>query len=491
MPGDDGPRVVVVGGGPCAAVAARELVRAGHNVTMVDAGGRAPRGLLVHVAGRTVVRWVEGGYLHEDRHRAARDPATMWTSSLSHGGLSNFWAGAVLRFAPGDFVEGAAIDERFRWPITYDDLVPFYDLVEDDLRITAGDDFANIPASRAEFHWRPPADWRRLIETARRHGHSLAPLPLAKGSPWMIAMRPREFSSHQCVVRQFLDAPNFRLVSHARVVRIGYSTPTGRADSVTYVGTAGGAVHSVPADAVVVAAGALDSTEILLRSVSADFPTGLGNTNNVLGRYLHDHPREWWPARLERPLTAIHHPIHVSRTADTAGNPLLAASLTMGIGSFADRLRNLAHSRTRRLGVQVLGTMVPSEEVGVSLVEDHDPDDHRSTLRIDMSFDSDATATVHGARERFRQIFDEVGSPVAIGPFHELIPGESVHFGGTVRMHRDPQFGVLDAWNRLHDVPNVVVGDASSFTTGPEKNPTLTAMAISARAARHLAESLS
>ena len=57
-------------------------------------------------------------------------------------------------------------------------------------------------------------------------------------------------------------------------------------------------------------------------------------------------------------------------------------------------------------------------------------------------------------------------------------------------MHRSPSFGVLDEWNRPFDVPNVAVTDASCFTTNTEKNPTLTAMALSARAARRLATDL-
>ena len=75
--------------------------------------------------------------------------------------------------------------------------------------------------------------------------------------------------------------------------------------------------------------------------------------------------------------------------------------------------------------------------------------------------------------------------------------GESVRYPwtvcylwGTGRMHDSPQMGVLDRWNRLHDVANVVVGDASCFPTNSEKNPTLTAMALSARAARRLAADL-
>jgi choline dehydrogenase-like flavoprotein len=57
-------------------------------------------------------------------------------------------------------------------------------------------------------------------------------------------------------------------------------------------------------------------------------------------------------------------------------------------------------------------------------------------------------------------------------------------------MHADPALGVVDAWNRVHDARNIIVCDASCFTTGPEKNPTLTAMAIAARAARRLATDL-
>jgi choline dehydrogenase-like flavoprotein len=57
-------------------------------------------------------------------------------------------------------------------------------------------------------------------------------------------------------------------------------------------------------------------------------------------------------------------------------------------------------------------------------------------------------------------------------------------------MHRLPRFGMVDGWNRLHAVPNVAVVDSSSFTTGPEKNPVLTAMALAARAGHRLAGEL-
>ena len=86
------------------------------------------------------------------------------------------------------------------------------------------------------------------------------------------------------------------------------------------------------------------------------------------------------------------------------------------------------------------------------------------------------------ARERIREVLASAGIDANVpGPFHELSPGSSVHYAGSVRMHANPEFGVLDRWNRMYDVPNVAVVDPSCFPTGPEKNPTLTAMALAAR----------
>jgi choline dehydrogenase-like flavoprotein len=131
--------------------------------------------------------------------------------------------------------------------------------------------------------------------------------------------------------------------------------------------------------------------------------------------------------------------------------------------------------------------MIPSPDQRVSLAPGVDEDDPRCCIEIDLHFDDSAVGTLLRARERYESVFAAAGRPVRIGPFHDLAPASSNHLGGTVRMHRRPEFGVLDEWNRVHDVPNVVVCDSSCFTTGPEKNPTLTAMAIAARAARQLA----
>jgi choline dehydrogenase-like flavoprotein len=142
-------------------------------------------------------------------------------------------------------------------------------------------------------------------------------------------------------------------------------------------------------------------------------------------------------------------------------------------------------------GVQVFGTTIPTEGWYVK------PDDTgvdrfgMPLLDIHMEYDEDVVCNVIRARGHLLQLMEEAGYRCSLGKVApQLSPGASVHYGGTVRMHDNPSYGMLDSWNRLHEVPNVAVVDASCFTTGPEKNPTLTAMALAARAAERLASDL-
>jgi choline dehydrogenase-like flavoprotein len=257
--------------------------------------------------------------------------------------------------------------------------------------------------------------------------------------------------------------------------------------SVEYVDRRTGDRQRVHGRAVVLAAGTIDTTVILLRSTSADFPDGLGNTSGLVGRYLHDHPREWWPIRTDTSLTALAHPVYIARRDHTESDPLMATSLTVGMtDSMHDRLRTFYGGRTRRFGVQVLGTMVPTEDRGVVLAPQA-----RSRPAVHLRYDDAAARNMEAARDRIRDVLRSANVDVQLpGPFHRLTPGSSVHYAGSVRMHATSGYGVLDRWNRIYDVPNVAVVDPSCFPTGPEKNPTLTAMALAARAADRLAGDL-
>src|SRR5436190_9344387 len=125
----DKPRVIVIGSGPSGATAALTLLERGVAVTLLESGRKFPSGLIVRAFGRNLFRrWAseDEGYAYV----ASGDPDTQWRSALLPGGLSNYWTGAVPRFAPEDFFEGARLHERYRWPISYADLAAYYTYAE-------------------------------------------------------------------------------------------------------------------------------------------------------------------------------------------------------------------------------------------------------------------------------------------------------------------------------------------------------------------------
>ncbi len=477
---DDDP-VVVIGTGPSGAAAAARLVGHGERVLVLDAGGKPPRGVVVKMAGNTMFRWQDKSGLRTDRLASESDDV-MWFSTLGLGGLSNYWTGAVPRFAPADFSEGGRLDERFAWPISYDEIELYYRAAEQYLDGTAGTSIRGVPRNVLRHRYREPRDWTRIMEAADGR---LGAIPLAKGAPWMVARRGVEFDSYHCILGPVSTDSSFELRLGAVVERLRWSPHDGRVTEVEYVDIATRQRRRVPARAVVVAAGAIDTAMILRRSVSADFPAGIGNTYGLLGTHLHDHPREWWRAELERPMRALAHPLYLSRPDHDDSDPLMAVAHTIGLASPRLRPRTWVRGTVASAGVQVFGTMIPEPEHRIDFDPRHDPIDARPRIRL--RYDQRALDNLTSARSRLVEVLSSAGLSITIpGPFAPVVPGTSVHYGGTARMHARPELGVVDAHSKIHDVPNVYVGDMSVFTTGPEKNPTLTSMALAIRAADHL-----
>ena len=471
-------------------MAAHELTRLGTHVMLLEAGLKPPDGLIVKVAGHVLLRWRTGGQLLEDRHVSLGDPQTEWFSSMSPGGLSNYWTAAVPRFAPEDFTDGGRIDERFVWPLTYPELEPYYELAEEVLSISGSTrSLPTLPAGVVRYPSEMPSGWRAVAEASGADRFTV--MPLARGGRWIVARRGSEFNSYHVIVKPLETASTFELRLGARVTRIIVDVAVRAATGVEYVDAATGVLSVMRCDAVVLAAGAIDSARILLSSKSPSTDQGLGNDNGVVGRYLHDHPREWWIADFEKPLPLVAHPIYLARQPYAGSQPLRGSSATIGRASTWQRPMEWAHRPGNRFGVQIFGTMIPDEAVGVELLAaDARSSAHpRVGLRIRYS-DADV-ATLSAAQANFQSIFADAGYPVKVMPEAWMPrPGSSVHFAGCVRMHENPAFGVLDRWGAIHGTPNVVVADLGAFTTNPEKNPTLTSMALAARAVRHLAEGL-
>jgi choline dehydrogenase-like flavoprotein len=483
----EGDSVVVIGSGPSGAMAADELVRQGVSVTMLESGSDDPSGLLVRAAGRNLYRRTPK-LINESRYVASGHPSTSWFRTLQPGGLSNQWTGAVPRFAPRDFSDGQRIHDRYRWPLDYEHLEPFYERAERLLGITAsGDDVPQLPAGWTDHRRSLPPEWEKLAIFAARHGQGLTILPLADGPDFLFARRATAFNSYSNIISKLNPSPNFRLKTNCVALRLEWSGARRRVEAVTYHDRVTNQQERLAATAVVVACGALGSTKLLFDSACPDFPDGLGNNDGVLGRYLHDHPKEWWTVDIDKPITRLSRAAYLTRRPFDDVPPLMSTSWTIGLTSTKEKMLSLLPGKSQSLGVQVFGSMIPSERFYVRPHPTQKDEFGLPQLEISLDFDADVIQNVVDARSWFIDLMGEAGYSCTLNPVvPQCVPGTAVHFGGTARMHQSREFGVIDPWNRLFDVPNVVVVDASSFTTSSEKNPTLTAMALAARAARRL-----
>jgi choline dehydrogenase-like flavoprotein len=154
-------------------------------------------------------------------------------------------------------------------------------------------------------------------------------------------------------------------------------------------------------------------------------------------------------------------------------------------------LLSFVGATSNHFGVVTFGTMTPVANNYVQLHSDRRDAFGLPLLDIHIQYEPEVRANILSNQSRMRDMFAAAGYVTRLEcPVERLTPGASAHYGGAVRMHASPDHGVLNAWNRLYDCDNVVVVDASCFTTGVEKNPTLTVMALAARAAERLARDL-
>jgi choline dehydrogenase-like flavoprotein len=307
----------------------------------------------------------------------------------------------------------------------------------------------------------------------------------------MVARRATAFNSYSQIVRNLIGKSHFRLLTGCTALRLEWCGSRKRVQSVVYHDQTTNNQRRLAATAVVVACGALGSAKLLFDSACPDFPDGLGNSEGLLGRYLHDHPKEWWSLNLDKPISRLARAAYLTRRPFDAAPPLMSTSWTLGMSSRKEQLRSFVPGKTTSIGVQVFGSMIPSERFYVRPSRTHTDQFGLPQLEVHLDFDADVIRNVHSARSSFVELMTEAGFPSTLDPVvAQCNPGTAVHYGGTARMHRSRCFGVTNPWSRLFDVANVAVVDASTFTTSSEKNPTLTAMALAARAAQRLAGDL-
>ncbi len=485
--------VVVVGSGPAGAAAALALVEKGVDVTLIEAGReRAALGLTARVAGVTLTRIHRPLATRSDGVVFTGDPSTLLFEDVAPGGLTNHWSCAVPRFSPNDFADAGRAGEIFEWPVVYDDLAPWYDWIEPRLCISGSTvDVPQLPAGKVTDVRTLAPSWQPIAEDAQRGGQSIVPVPYAYGARTTLTLSGTVFNSFVRLIKPVRRSPRLSIRFDAQAIQLEWSGQKRRATAVVVRDTQTGSTSRMPCRAVVVAAGAVNTTKLLLQSTSSDFPEGMGNTHGVLGRYLHDHPLGKLMVDLGSPLS-FQPAAYVSRLPLEESVPLYAAACLQwsGVQSVAKSVLSGRPGRMPSCGFNVFGTMAPSEDNLVMLDHEQTRADGTPGLRLHINYPPESATALTDARDRLLNLLDRAKLRPRTNLWLIDAVGSAIHFAGTCRMHASPRFGMLDAWSRLHAVSNVIVADSSAFTTGPEKNPVLTAMALAARAGNRLAEDL-
>ncbi|MYA12382.1 MAG: GMC family oxidoreductase, partial [Gemmatimonadetes bacterium] len=290
------------------------------------------------------------------------------------------------------------------------------------------------------------------------------------------------------------------------VAEVIWDRQAGRASGVRVIDAESHEDMEFRARTIFLGASALESTRILLNSTSTDFPDGLANSSGVLGKYLMDHTMgvgaratfDGWEDRTTRGRRP--NGIYVARFANVT-EP--AADFLRGYGYQGSASRagwgrgnsmpgfgaEFKHELMRpgpwSFGINGFGECLPREENHVALDPGQVDKWGIPTLRISCAWSDNERIMMRDAAERAAEMLDAGGGRDISIDAEMTPPGLTIHEMGTARMGRDPATSVLNAHNQAWDVPNLFVVDGASMTSSACQNPSLTYMALAARASHY------
>ncbi len=509
---------VVVGAGAAGGLAAALLCEAGMRVLVLDAGYRKsiwsapgyraiaaavaaiadprllrvlPHGIiwrgekLLRLLGRMrqpiqsqCYAWITAPELFVDDldnpYETPADEAFKWIRARGLGGRMAVPAHGrqYLRHGTRDFrpVDGLAPP----WPFEPDALDPWYELVERRLGISGAQEHSEwVPDSHIAFHRKPDAAERDLIDTITTRYSGVVPM-LGRFAPPMPAL-------DQAARTGRLSCRTGAIASHV-VPRNATTGP-----SVVFHDVASGQRHEASAPHLLLAASTLESTRILLASNSDKHPGGIGARSGALGKFLMDHVSikvEGIGAKIETQSSAaetgrcIYLPRFESRNDDKVSEKR----------GFGVRVYRSPGAGDRSYFTAIADAeMLPRKENHVALSDRRDAwgipilSIHASHSPQERALAADQTA----ALKEIAALTDVKLNQISEG---SGTPGAAIHEVGTARMGDDPSSSVVDPFNQCWDAPGVYVIDGSVFPSEGIQNPTLTIMALTARACNEIAK---
>ena len=459
-----------------------------------------------------------------------------WFRARMLGGRTNHWGRISLRFGPDDFrhrsIDGLGDD----WPISYDDLKPYFDKL--DMLVGIFGSKEGLPNEPDGIFQPPPKPrcYELLIkQAADRLGITCIP------SRMSILTRPlngrrachycgqcgrgcsthSNFSSPSVLLPPALATGRLRIVANA-MAREVTTNDDGRATGVSYINTRDSREYQVRARIIVLAASACESARLLLNSKSPRFPNGLANSSGVVGRYLTDttglsvsgyipklansvpHNEDgvggmhlympWWldNKSLDFP-RGYHIEIGGGRRMPAYGI-LRGIERFNGAGGYGKQLKDdYRRYYASQVNFSGRGEMIPNDdsycEIDPNVVDRYGI----PVLRFHFAFSEHEVRQAKHMQETFHEIIHEMGgTPLTPMPTREqryglANGGNIIHEVGTTRMGNDPATSVVNANCQAHDVKNLFIADGGPFVTNADKNVTWTILALSMRTSEYIA----
>jgi choline dehydrogenase-like flavoprotein len=533
----------IVGSGAAGGVLARELAEAGFSVVVLEQGPRIESDEFRHDewAYKNLEELAWGRRQgHPQTYRATEDEtaeiADTAVLSYAHnvGGSSVHFSANYWRFRPVDFMEHSLVGDipgtsLADWPITYEELEPYYTRVDWEVGVSGIPGPSDPPRSRG--YPCPPMPVKSpgvLLERAgERLGLEPYPAPVAIlsqphndrpgcihcGYCWgfaceanaksssLVTMIPQAEATGRCEIRPF-----------STVSRVE-TDAAGRTTGAVYW-NASGVEHGQAARSVVLAANGAETPRLLLLSESSQFPDGLANSSGLVGKNLMFNGWSWTVGMFEHPVNAyrsipttrVIHDFYtvpsdlgfyggggIDARCPADGTPLASADWGGPPNSpqwGAEYKRSLNRVFTHSAAFVGHTTTLPVPTNSVSLDPDVRDRWGRPALRTTYRDHADDLATMRFFQQRAEELMDAVGAAPVWGETQEDASGPpfSQHLLGTCRMGDDPATSVVDRYHRSHDVPNLFICDGSSLVTSGRGQPTMTIQALAFRAAEHIAD---
>jgi choline dehydrogenase-like flavoprotein len=475
-------------------------------------------------------------FVKDKEHPYVQDQPFDWIRGYQVGGKSIMWARQTQRWSDHDF-EGPARDHfAVDWPIRYKDLAPWYSYVEKFAGISGNKDgLDTLP----DGEFLPPWElscvekyFQKAIADNYKERHVIYARCAHLTEPQQIHLdqgrgqcQARNLCQRGCPFGGYFNANsttipwaqktgNLSLVTHTVVHSIIYDEAKGKATGVRVIDANTKNATEYFADIIFVNAGAINTNLILLNSTSHRFPNGLGNDNGLLGKYFAFHNyRARISARYEgmldtkteggRPTGAYLPRFRNVYKQDTDFLRGYAATFNAGrygggvdIGnSFGEELKNKLMDTSAPLGPwfvgsQCMGETIPKETNFLALDKDKKDEWGMPLMKFNVKYDENDEKMIKDFMEQFTEMFEKAGFTDIKATDSKQAPGLDIHEMGGVRMGKDHKTSLLNARNQLHACPNVFVADGACMTSTSTQNPSLTYMAIAARAANNAVELL-